>query len=139
MEDNLDDDAFYEDTGDVTDDVPSTRGPRDVPYKIGDFMKSNYYKKYLAPDVRERIYATSRKRGSVFLSRFRVPLAVVDILTDLIFENDGVKETNRVKGHRLYVRTQLLILSSLEHLGGRKPFLQFKDDTVGKLSCWRCC
>ena len=126
---HLDDSHDFEDIGDITDDVPITRSPREVPYKIGNFMESNYYKKYLAPDVRERIYITSRRRGSTFLSRFRVPLSVVDTLTDLVFENDGVKETNRVKGHKLYVRTQLLILSSLEHLGGRKPFLQFKDDT----------
>eukprot|EP00956_Cyclotella_meneghiniana_P035135 scaffold111769_cov64-Cyclotella_meneghiniana.AAC.2 len=110
-------------------EVPKTRAPRQYPYKIGDFLKSNYYRKFLHPNVRERTYITSRDPKSTFRSRFRVPLSYVDTLTDLFIERGWVTETNRVKGHRLYVRTQLLIMSSLEHMGGRKPFMQFQTDT----------
>ena len=100
-----------------------------ITYKIGDFMKSNYYQKLLHPQVREKTYQISRNQKSSFRSRFFVPLTVVDNLTDLLYERGSITETNRVKGVRLYARTQLLILCSLEHLGGRKPFVQFKEDT----------
>eukprot|EP00956_Cyclotella_meneghiniana_P005219 scaffold6502_cov38-Cyclotella_meneghiniana.AAC.6 len=113
----------------MDDDVPKTRAPRLYPYEIGDFMKSNYYRQFLHPSVRERTYVTSRDAKSTFRSRFRVPLSYLDQLTDMFIFRGWVRETNRVKGHELYVRTQLLIMSSLEHLGGRKPFMQFKNDT----------
>ena len=125
-----DDTASLGDEDESIDDVgPKTRAPRQFGYAIGDFMKSHYYNKFLCPTVRERIYATSTNPKSSFHSRFRVPLHHVDALRSMFIERGWVRETRRVKGRRLYVRTQLLIMSSLEHLGGRKPFLQFQDDT----------
>ena len=68
--------------------------PREYTYKIGNFsMKSNYYQKFLHPQVCERVYQISRNKKSMFRSRFRVPLFAVDELTDLLYEGGAIKET----------------------------------------------
>lgn len=105
------------------------RSPNMFGYEIGDFMKSCYYTKFLHPDVRQRTYIQSRIKDSQFRSHFRVTLNTIDSLTDLFIERGWVTETKRVKGDEFYVRTQLLIMSALEHLGGRKPFRQFPTST----------
>lgn len=105
------------------------RAPNRFGYEIGDFMKSNYYYKFLQPSVREQTYIQSRCRFSTFRSRFRAPLTFIDNLTDLFIDREWVTPTKRVKGHKFRVRTQLLIMTSLEHLGNRKPFRQFETDT----------
>lgn len=99
-------------------------------YEIGDFMTSNYYNKFLRPGpVRNKAYIQSRDRTSTFRSHFRVTLDDVDELTSIFIERGWVTETKRVRGDAFYVRTQLLIMSALEHLGNRKPFRQFPTHT----------
>lgn len=105
------------------------RRPNQFGYEFGDFMRSSYYHKFLDPSVRQRVYIQSRDRKSAFRSHFRVPLSTIDLLTNMFITRGWEKETKRVKGDDHYIRTQLLIMGSLEHLGNRKPFKQFETHT----------
>ena len=108
---------------------PRERAPNEFPYEIGDFMDCNYYHKFLSPLVRQRTYVKSRNKHSTFRSHFRATLSFIDRLTDIFINRGWVTETKRVKGDEFYVRTQLLIMSALEHLGNRKPWRQFETHT----------
>lgn len=92
-------------------------------YKFGNIYHSNYYRKFLHPSVRARIYEQSRDRTSTFRSLFRVPLSKIDYLTDMFMSRGWVTYTHRCsEPQQLYDRTQILIMTSLEHLGNRRPF-----------------
>jgi hypothetical protein len=96
---DIDDDAAVEydniTSWDVDDDLePETqrkeRAANRYGYEIGDFMKSNYYYKFLQPSVRDCVYEQSRDRFSTFRSHFRVPLSFIDKLTDLFIDREWV-------------------------------------------------
>ena len=92
-------------------------------------MDCNYYRQFLCPEVREQTYIQSNCRKSRFRSHFRVPLSLVDDLTSMFLERGWVQPTKHIRDHKLYVRTQLFIMCSLEHLGSRKPLQQFTTKT----------
>ncbi len=71
-------------------------------YSFGDIYKSNYYLHFLHPSVRERTYLESRDRYSGFRSSFRMPLYMIDELTDLFLERGWTKPTKRVR-HRQHL------------------------------------
>ena len=87
-------------------------------YKIGDWMASPYYVTYLAPDVIERTYEQSLDKYSDFRSHFRVPLVLIDRLTDLFISRELIKPSRcQQNPYTFRVTCQLLIMAALEHLG----------------------
>jgi hypothetical protein len=99
-------------------------------YTLGDYMNSNYVRKFLSPAVREQTYVLSRDRQSTFRSAFRVPLSFVDHLTDMFITREWVAATQKCRSpEQLQTRTELFILCALEHLGNRRPHCQFETET----------
>ena len=106
------------------------RMPNRYAYVFGDPLESNYYQQFLSPAVRERTYEESNNRWSDFRSHFRLTLEEIDTITTMFLDRGWVQPTKRCQDrHVLYVRTQLLVMSALEHLASRKPFRQFKIQT----------
>ncbi len=59
-----------------------------------------------------------------------MPLHIIDDLTRMFIEREWSRPTKRINSHtHVFDRTQLLIMCSLEHLGSRRPFRQFKIET----------
>ena len=112
--------------GEVDEDVEyptwerrNRRGNR-FGYKFGNIYHSNYYRKFLHPSVRARIYEQSRDRTSTFRSLFRVPLSKIDYLTDMFMSRGWVTYTHHCREpQKLFDRTQILIMTALEHLGNQ--------------------
>lgn len=123
------DDYFSGEDDDSTDGQRKERSPNAFGYEIGDFMDCSYYHKFLSPRVRQRTYIQSRDRNSSFRSHFRATLSFIDTLTHMFIDRGWWGETKRVRGDEHFVRTQLLIMACLEHLGNRKPFRQFDTHT----------
>ena len=99
-------------------------------YELGEYFESNYFHKFLREDIRANTYIKSRDRKSVFRSRFRVPLVTIDHLTDMFMARGWVQCTKRCNTrYKLHIRTQLFIMCALEHLGNKKPHIQFTTDT----------
>ena len=94
-------------------------------YKFGNIYHSNYYCKFLQPSICAQIYEQSHNRSSTFRSLFRMPLSKIDYLTDLFISRGWVTYTHRCREpQKLFDRTQIL-MTSLEHMGNRRPFRQF--------------
>ena len=111
-------------------DQRKERSPNMFGYKIGDYMNCNYYRKFLCPEVREVTYLKSCSRQSAFRSHFRVPLITIDHLTETFITNGWVEATQRCHSHHMLItRTNLFIMCSLEHLGNRRPHVQFETET----------
>ncbi len=92
-------------------------------FKFGNIYHSNNYHKFLQPSVRARIYEQSRNRSSMFRSLFRMPLSKIDYLTDMFISRGWVTYTHRCReSQKLFDRTQILIMMSLEHMGNWRPF-----------------
>ena len=114
--------------GSLEDGGTKERAPNRWGYIFGNWMKSPYYLQYLHPNVIDRTYEESLDKHSGFRSHFRVPLVLVDELTDLFITRGWIVPMKRQRNnpYSFRIRTQLLIMASLEHLGTRKPFRQFK-------------
>ena len=99
-------------------------------YKFGDYLNSNYFRKFLCPETRDITYEKSREKHSVFRSHFRVPLVTIDYLTEMFISKGWVENTKRCHSdYQLSIRTQLFIMCALEHLGNRRPHRQFETET----------
>lgn len=106
------------------------RRPNCFGYRFGNIYHSNYYNQFLHPAIRERTYAQSWDKDSIFRSAFRLPLHLIDDLTRMFIEREWAQPNNHVNSNsHVFDRTQLLIMCSLEHLGSRRPFCQFKIET----------
>ena len=106
------------------------RRPNRFGYIFGNIYRSNYYNQFLHPSVRERTYIQSKDKDSIFRSSFRLPLHIIDNLARMFIERDWSQPTKRINTYtQVFDRTQLLIMCSLEHLGSRRPFRQFKIET----------
>eukprot|EP00956_Cyclotella_meneghiniana_P025798 scaffold54583_cov64-Cyclotella_meneghiniana.AAC.1 len=119
---------------DVEDDCslePHVRMPNEFGYSFGNVYESSWFKKFLAPDVREKTYrSSSRDRYGAFCSHFRMPLVMVDTLTHLFLGKGWVGYTKRINSYdTLFLRTQLHILGTLEVLGSHTPFRKLETST----------
>ena len=94
-------------------------------------MKSNWYRKFLHPDVCNKTRRlSSRNRWSDFRSYFRLTLDKVDDLTDLFLYRGWCTRSRRdVDDEVFYVKTQLRILGALNVLGNHTPFRQLTTNT----------
>lgn len=103
------------------------RRPNRWGYTLGNWMRSAYYKNFLAPDVRQQTYEQSLDKQSDFRSHFRVPLVIIDRLTTMFIHRGWLTPSTRQKDpYKFRIRCELLIMGALEHLGTRKPFRQFR-------------
>ncbi len=104
------------------------RLPNLFPYALGDVFKANWYRQYLHPSVRDRIYQLSaRDRFHEFRTYFRMPLAKVDDLVSTFLSNGWITHSHHCRDDaRLYVKAQLLILGVLEVLGSHTPFRKLR-------------
>jgi hypothetical protein len=99
-------------------------------YSFGDYVNCNYCRTFFRPEVREVTYHKSRDKHSVFRSHFRVLLVTINDLTETFISKGWVETTQRCCSHEmLYIRTQLFIMCALEHLGNRRPHIQFTIET----------
>ena len=61
------------------------------PFEFGDCCESNWYRKFLSPEVRDRTYVlSSRDRYGEFRCLFRMPLKKVDDLVARFLENGWI-------------------------------------------------
>ena len=114
------------------DEAPArSRLPNEYPYQFGQVMKSNWYLKFLHPDVRNKTRSlSSRNRWSDFRSYFRVTLDKVDELTYLFIDRGWCTPSKRDTNNEVFfVKTQLHILGSLNVLGNHTPFRQLGTNT----------
>jgi hypothetical protein len=124
---------------DYTDDVENSfvnqdrsRKPNEFQYKFGDVLfKSAWYVKFLAPDVREKTYRLSaHDRYGSFRSDFRMPLSLLDKLTQMFLDRGWVTYTKRITRYdELYLRCQLRIMAALKVLDAHTPFRQLETTT----------
>ena len=107
------------------------RLPNLFPYAFGDVLKANWYRQYLHPNVRDRIYQLSaRDRFHEFRTYFRMPLAKVDDLVATFFNNGWITHSHHCRDDaRLHVKAQLLILGVLDVLGSHTPFRKLRAQT----------
>jgi hypothetical protein len=111
------------------------RLPNKYAYEFGDYLNCNYYRQFLCPERRPRMYEDSKSRHSNFRSHFRVPLSTIDDLRDLFLSRGWVRPTKRCNTQlHLKLRTELFIMCALEHLGNRRPHTQFKTETEMSMS-----
>jgi hypothetical protein len=123
-------DMFYDDEHFGVDYQMRDRCANRWEYIFGDYLDSNYVRKFLCDDIRDITYEKSRDRNSVFRSHFRVPLSFIDTLTEMFISRGWVKCTKRCHNeYMLSMRTQLFIMCALEHLGNRRPHRQFETET----------
>ena len=100
-------------------------------YSFGDIYKFNYNLHFLHPSVHERTYFESWDMYSVFRSSFWMPLHMIDELSELLIERGWVQPTKRVRDRQhIYNCSQLLMMTTLEYLGNRRFFWQFKLETT---------
>lgn len=131
FDDELFDCGSFSDEEDDCSLQPRSRMPNEFGYSFGNVFESSWYKKFLAPDVREKTYrSSSRDRYGAFRSHFRMPLAMVDTLTHLFLDRGWVHYTKRISSYEtLFLRTQLNILGTLEVLGSHTPFRKLETST----------
>ena len=59
-----------------------------------------------------------------------MPTHIIDVLTRMFIEREWSQPTKHINSNtHVFDHTQLLIMCSLEHLGSRRPFHQFKIET----------
>lgn len=106
------------------------RTPNRFPYEFGRVEKSNWYNKFLKPEIRERTYIESQSRFSTFRSLFRVPLTKVDALVDMFLSKGWIHATHHCRDNTiLKIKAELLILSCLNVLGTAAPMRTLKSNT----------
>ena len=110
----------------TNDFVVRPRLPNEYPYHFGNVMKSNWYRKFLHPDVRQKTYRRlSTTRWSDFRSYFRLTLEKVDDLTNMFLDRGWCTPSKRDWDETFfYVKTELRILGALNVLGNHTPFRQ---------------
>jgi len=125
------DDVRADELDEPLDSSRKERSPNMYPYKFGDVYESNWYRKFLCPEIRGRIYEEStRDRYSAFRSYFRVTLPKVDELVERFLEEGWISHTRRIKDDQtLRVRAELLVLGALNQLGNGTPFRQLNANT----------
>ena len=125
-------DAWLEDD---IDGVPpggrKERSPNRYAYKFGDVEQANWYRKYLAPDVRGMQERLSREdRFGTFRASFRFPLCKVEQLANRFLSEGWIRSTQRCRDERvLKIKAELLIMSCLNMLGQGVPFRTQSDNT----------
>ena len=83
------------------------RRPNRFGFKFGNIYHSNYYRKFLQPSVRARIYEQSCDRSSTFRSLFHMPLSKIDYLTDMFISRGWVTYTHGCsKPQKVYLTKQ---------------------------------
>ena len=107
------------------------RSPNLLPYEFGDMEKSNWYTRFLAPEVRETTHLLCRERPKCeFLTHFRRPLSKVEELVDLFISNGWVRKTKHCQtDEKLRIKNELLILGCLNMLSLGQPLRALKTNT----------
>ncbi len=100
-------------------------------FAFGDVFESNWYKKFLHPDSRERTYhLSSRDRFGDFRSLFRLTLEKIDGLVSLFMDENWVYKTKHCRSEEeLFVKTELHIMAVMRVLGHHSPFRTLSVDT----------
>jgi hypothetical protein len=107
------------------------REPNEFGYEFGNVLKSNWYRKFLHPNVRARtLRLSSRDRYSDFRSFFRLTLEKVEELTEMFIEREWCVPSRRdLDRDVFYIKTQVRILGALNVLGNHTPFRQLTCST----------
>ena len=107
-----------------------TRSVNAYGFAFGDVFESNWYKKFLHPDSRERTYhLSSRDRFGDFRSLFRLTLEKIDDLVTLFISENWVYQTKHCHSEEeLFVKTELYILGVMRVLGHHSPFRTLSVD-----------
>jgi hypothetical protein len=124
--------GLEENRASAEDDLPvRARLPNEFPYKYGQVLRSNWYRKFLHPEVRAKtLRLSSRNRWSEFRSYFRLTLEKVDELTNLFLSREWCIPSRRdLDDEVFFVKTQIRILGALNVLANHTPFRQLTTNT----------
>ena len=101
------------------------------PLEFGDHCESNWYRKYLSPEVRDRTYVlSSRDRMGEFRCLFRMPLKKVDELVAMFLERGWINKTRKCSNdEQIKLKAELLIMGTLNVLGHNNPFRVISSNT----------
>ena len=132
-------DVDYDENGDCDDDADGTgtagkrkqRAANLYQYEFGDVFESNWYRKFLRPEIRDRTYTlSSRDRFGEFRGIFRVTLEKIDELVRLFLERGWIKQTRHCSDEeRLKVKAQLLVMGALNVMAYHTPFRVLPSST----------
>ena len=130
---NLHADRPHAEPTDSTSAIPKKRkrNANLYPLEFGDHCESNWYRKYLSPEVRDRTYVlSSRDRMGEFRCLFRMPLKKVDELVAMFLERGWINKTQKFSNdEQIKLKADLLIMGTLNVLGHNNnlfvvPFLR---------------